>query len=95
MLALPDAVREEEVLACVVLKDLVASPDTARALFDHCHQRLAYYKAPGWIWFAETLPTTGTQKIQKHAIFASGVDPTTLPGMVDLRHLKKRSGTVA
>ena len=92
VMALPDEVREEEVLACVVLKDLEGheTTETARALFEFCLQQLAYYKAPGWLWFAAEIPTTGTQKIQKHRIFPEGTDPRTLPGMHDLRPLKKR-----
>ncbi len=95
VMALPDEVREEEVLACVVLKDRegAETAQTARALFDFCHQQLAYYKAPGWLWFAEAIPTTGTQKIQKHRIFPEGADPKTLPGMHDLRPFKKRHRT--
>ena len=76
-------------LACVVLHD-EARETTAEMLFDHCHARLAYFKAPGWIYFADTLPTTGTQKIQKHQIFPAGTDPRALPGMFDLRERKKR-----
>lgn len=92
VMALPDEVREEEVLACVVLKAgrEGETADTARTLFDFCHQQLAYYKAPGWLWFAAEIPTTGTQKIQKHRIFPEGADPRTLPGMHDLRAFKKR-----
>ena len=93
VMALPDGVREEEVLACVVLKDGSAAQtgDTARTLFDFCNANLAYYKAPGWLWFATEIPTTGTQKIQKHRIFPEGQDPRTLSGMHDLRALKKRN----
>lgn len=94
VMAVADEVREEEVLACIVLKAGV--PDSgdpsalAQAIFQHCHQAMAYYKAPGWIWFTPQIPTTGTQKIQKHAIFARGADPRQAPGMLDLRALKKR-----
>lgn len=93
VMALPDDVREEEVLACVVLKDRTdaETADTARTLFDFCHANLAYYKSPGWLWFAAEIPTTGTQKIQKHRIFPEGQDPRTLSGMHDLRALKKRN----
>ncbi len=94
VLALPDELREEEVLACVVLHAGAApqgrSEATARTLFDHCRTQLAYFKAPGWLWFADAIPTTGTQKIQKHGLFPPGSDPRTLAGMVDLRGLKKR-----
>lgn len=95
VMAVPDEIREEEVLACVVLNPATAAgvsrEDVARQLFDFCHQQLAYYKAPGWLWFADSIPTTGTQKIQKHRIFLEGIDPRTLAGMIDLRALKKRS----
>ena len=94
VLAVADELREEEVLACIVLKSGVpegaAQGALAQALFEHCHRSLAYYKAPGWIWFTPQIPTTGTQKIQKHAIFARGVDPRGVEGMVDLRGMKKR-----
>ena len=93
VMALPDEVREEEVLACVVLKEHAdaETAGTARVLFDFCHVNLAYNKAPGWLWFAAEIPTTGTQKIQKHRIFPEGQDPRTLPGMHDLRAFKKRN----
>ncbi len=92
VLAVPDELREEEVLACVVLRDV---PDVDRGvvvqlLFDFCYANLAYYKAPGWIWLTDRIPTTATQKIQKHQLFEPGIDPRKLPGMVDLRARKKR-----
>lgn len=91
VLAAPDPVREEEVLACIVLHDASAnSAATADALFEHCFAQLAYFKAPGWIYFTPSLPTTGTQKIQKHQIFPAGSDFLALRGMFDLRARKKR-----
>ena len=94
VMAVPDDIREEEVLACIVLKSHArAASDTQallRSLFAHCEAGLAYFKAPGWVWFSEQIPTTGTQKIQKHSIFGADVDPRTLPGMHDLRAWKKR-----
>lgn len=90
VVAVPDEVREEEVLACIVLAHGEANAATARSLFDFCNARLAYYKAPGWILFVDDLPTTGTQKIQKHRIFEPGVDPRSCDGIVDLRSFKKR-----
>ncbi len=91
VLAAPDPVREEEVLACIVLHDASAStPSTADTLFEHCFAQLAYFKAPGWIYFTASLPTTGTQKIQKHQIFPVGTDYLSLPGMFDFRARKKR-----
>jgi crotonobetaine/carnitine-CoA ligase len=90
VLAVPDELREEEVLACVVPKAGAGDRALAEDLFRFCHERAAYFKAPGWVWFADALPTTGTQKIQKHQIFPAGSDPRSLPGIVDLRGLKRR-----
>jgi crotonobetaine/carnitine-CoA ligase len=61
-----------------------------RDLFDHCDASLSYFKTPGWIWFTHEIPTTGTQKVQKHQLFAADVDPRTVDGMMDLRAWKKR-----
>ena len=91
VMAVKDEVREEEVLACLVLKSGGGDKDKAASLFRFCHERLAYYKAPGWIWFTRELPTTGTQKIQKHTIFPGIADPRQASGMLDLRSLKKRT----
>jgi acyl-CoA synthetase (AMP-forming)/AMP-acid ligase II len=90
VLAVKDELREEEVLACVVLKGSANIADAAQRLFQHCYERMAYYKAPGWIHFLDCLPTTGTQKIQKHTIYPGGIDPRTAAGVVDLRDHKKR-----
>ena len=87
--AAPDEVREEEVLACIVLAPGVEpSEATARALFDHAFARLAYFKPPGWVRFMAELPVTGTQKVVKHKIFAEGEDPRA--EAFDFRPLKKR-----
>ena len=91
VLAVRDEVREEEVMACIVLKEPLPPEWAADELFRFCYDRLAYYKAPGWIHIVESLPTTGTQKIQKHTIFPSDVDPRSLPGVQDLRSRKKRN----
>ena len=98
VLAVPDDVREEEVLACIVLKP--SAPDAtqslgrteaARAIFEFCREHQAYYKAPGWLLFRTEIPTTGTQKIQKHRLFTPGTDPRSDPEIVDLRTFKRRT----
>lgn len=91
VMAVKDDLREEEVLACIVLKAPKAEAEIAEALFEFCSQRLAYYKAPGWIHIVDALPTTGTQKIQKHQIYPGGTDPRQHPGMQDFRARKRRS----
>jgi acyl-coenzyme A synthetase/AMP-(fatty) acid ligase len=91
VLAAPDEIREEEVMACVVpMAGVTADRALAETLFDWCMQRLAYFKAPGWILFVPALPTTGTQKVQKSQIFPRGQDPRAAPGAIDLRERKKR-----
>jgi crotonobetaine/carnitine-CoA ligase len=92
VLAVADELREEEVMACVVpMPGVAADRALAGRLVDWCLARLAYFKAPGFILFVEGLPTTGTQKVQKVAIFPRGEDPRQRPGVLDLRALKKRS----
>src|SRR4029078_7262570 len=92
VVAAPDELREEEVLACIVPMP-GTTPDAALAetLFEQCNARLAYFKAPGWILFLGKLPTTGTQKVQKTLIFAPGEDPRQRPGIIDPRSRKRRS----
>ena len=91
VIGVPDELREEEVFACIVVmpgEGIVT--DSARILFDWCMTRLAYFKAPGYILFCDTLPTTGTQKVQKTQIFSPDTDPRTLPGVIDFRAYKRR-----
>jgi crotonobetaine/carnitine-CoA ligase len=90
VMAVKDELRDEEVLACVVLKRALPPQEAATALFAHCNERLAYYKPPGWVHIVDSLPTTGTQKIQKHNIYPGDTDPRTLPDVIDLRTLKRR-----
>jgi crotonobetaine/carnitine-CoA ligase len=91
VLAVPDDVREEEVMACIV--PMTGTPpgrELGAQLQRWCLGRLAYFKAPGWILFVERLPTTGTQKVQKAQIFPTGEDPRQHPGALDLRDTKRR-----
>ncbi|CUH53698.1 AMP-binding protein [Shimia marina] len=87
VVAVPDAMRDEEVMACIqIIGDV--SEALAEELFEWCFARLAYYKAPGWIRFMADIPVTGTQKIQKHSLFGAESDPTA--GALDYRGRKKR-----
>ena len=90
VMSVKDEVREEEVLACIVTRSGSDDRALAESIFAYCNERLAYYKAPGWIWFTGELPTTGTQKIQKHVMFPGMSDPRESPGMIDFRALKRR-----
>jgi crotonobetaine/carnitine-CoA ligase len=91
-IAVADELREEEVFACIVPAiQTQVSEEIALDIFNHCFERLAYYKAPGWLLFVESLPVTGTQKVIKHKIFSADIDPCKQQGVFDLRHLKKRT----
>ena len=91
-----DDLREEEVLACIVLRDPAhAGRDTAERLVRWSLDRLAYFKAPGWIVFVDSLPVTYTQKIRKRDLFGPGEDPRMRPDCHDFRALKKPSGSGA
>lgn len=94
VVAVADEVREEEVLACVVLMPGVAG-DTGKAeeLLRWCGLRLAYFKVPGWVIFRNELPTTGTQKVQKTKIFAAGEDPRQCADAIDVRAMKRRDAS--
>jgi crotonobetaine/carnitine-CoA ligase len=94
VMPIADDLREEEVLACIVLKPMHAgSLELAQSITRFALERLAYFKAPGWVLFLEELPVTATQKLQKSKIFASGEDPTTRPNMFDCRGLKQTRRT--
>jgi acyl-CoA synthetase (AMP-forming)/AMP-acid ligase II len=91
VLAVPDEIREEEVMACVVpMPGVAGGAALGERLVAWCLERLAYFKAPGWVLFLDALPTTGTQKVQKTQIFPPGEDPRRRPGALDVRELKKR-----
>jgi crotonobetaine/carnitine-CoA ligase len=91
VLAVPDEIREEEVMACIVpMPGVTADRALAERLMDWCLAKLAYFKAPGFILYVDRLPTTGTQKVQKAQIFPRGEDPRRRAGVLDLRALKKR-----
>ncbi|WP_310633853.1 AMP-binding protein [Paraburkholderia sp.] len=91
--ATPDAVRGDEVLACVIARETVAdaaAAPLAAELAQLCLAQLAYFKAPGYVAFVDALPLTGTQKVQRAALKELA---RTLPGSsrcIDTRALKKR-----
>lgn len=87
-----DELRDEEVYACVVLKDeFVPGPALADALARFALEKLAYFKVPGWVAFLDSLPTTYSQKLRKGEIFGD-VDPRRYPTAVDVRGIKQSRG---
>jgi acyl-CoA synthetase (AMP-forming)/AMP-acid ligase II len=92
VIAAPDALRDEEVMACVVVAPgHAADRTTAASLQQWCLERLAYFKAPGYIAFVDALPTTSTNKVQKTRLAAFGANPLLAPLCFDLRAFKKRT----
>jgi acyl-CoA synthetase (AMP-forming)/AMP-acid ligase II len=92
--ATPDAVRGDEVLACIVLRegagDAAQRAQIAASIVDHALAQLAYYKAPGYVAFVEALPLTPSQKIQRGQLREMA---QSLPGQghcIDTRSMKKR-----
>ena len=89
--AVPDPVRGDEVLACVVLHDPRAAGESlATDLAGHALERLAYFKAPGYVAFCANLPLTPTEKIQRARLKELGLDLLQAGGCVDLRTMKRR-----
>ncbi|MDR6539651.1 AMP-binding protein [Variovorax soli] len=93
--ATPDAVRGDEVLACIVVRDEVEVSERARIaqdIVEHALAQLAYYKAPGYVAFVDALPLTASQKIQRGQLRELA---QALPGQAhcfDTRAMKKRQG---
>ncbi|MFN0304561.1 MAG: AMP-binding protein [Burkholderiales bacterium] len=91
VIAAPDALRDEEVMACIVAPlDVPRTRETAISIQDWCLARLAYFKAPGFIAFIDALPTTSTNKVQKIKLADFGANPMEAPACFDLRDRKKR-----
>ena len=96
VMPIADELRDEEVMACIVVAPGVAlDRATAASIFAHCSQHLAYFKAPGWIVFRSSLPTTTTNKVQKRLIFSPDENPCTTPSSFDFRQEKRRPGSAA
>jgi acyl-CoA synthetase (AMP-forming)/AMP-acid ligase II len=91
--AAPDDVRGDEVLACVVRREPRPDEDLQALAADitrHALQQLAYYKAPGYVAFVETLPLTLSQKVQRAQLKTLAQTLPGQPGCFDTRALKKR-----
>lgn len=93
--AVPDALRGDEVLVCIVPREPIDAEQRAAAatsIVEHALSRLAYYKAPGYVAFVDALPLTASQKIQRGELRTLA---HSLPGQahcIDTRSMKKRQG---
>jgi acyl-CoA synthetase (AMP-forming)/AMP-acid ligase II len=90
----PDDLRGDEVLACIVTHgtlDFKHRTELAERIVKFTLSQLAYFKAPGYVAFVDSLPLTTSQKIQRAELKTMG---QVLPGQAncfDMRSLKKRS----
>ena len=69
------AAGEDEVKACVVLKE--GHTLTAPELIQWCEPRMPYFVIPRYIEFLETLPKTPSEKIQKIELRKAGISAGT------------------
>ncbi|MBK7615217.1 MAG: AMP-binding protein [Burkholderiales bacterium] len=92
--AVPDAVRGDEVLACIVTEPALQGDadkaTLATELVQWCLGRLAYYKAPGYVGFVAALPLTTSQKVQRGELRTLALSLLEQGLCVDTNALKKR-----
>jgi acyl-CoA synthetase (AMP-forming)/AMP-acid ligase II len=89
VLPIEDELRGEEVMALVQTDESAASEALAIDLVNHCLERLAYFKAPGYIAFVDHLPTTASQKLQRGEIRSLGRELHAKGKAFDMRARKR------
>jgi acyl-coenzyme A synthetase/AMP-(fatty) acid ligase len=83
-------------MACVVAAaGTEPNADTAAAIVRRTLTALAYFKAPGYVGFFDSLPLTPSAKPRRADIRALAVSALTAGDCHDLRHLKKRGTATA
>ena len=91
--AVPDEVRGDEVFACVIIdREADSWPDAAHGIVRHCLDRLAYFKAPGYLARCHELPLTATEKIQRAALRDLAAQRLAAGEYIDTRALKAGHG---
>jgi fatty-acyl-CoA synthase len=82
----PDEYVGDQVMAAIVLRDDAELSPAAFEEFLKAQRDLSPKAWPRYVWIAEDLPSTATNKILKRELIARGVDPTG-------RTVWKRDGT--
>jgi Acyl-CoA synthetases (AMP-forming)/AMP-acid ligases II len=78
----PDAMRGEEVKACLILKDGFRPEDVPpEKVLDHARKHLARFKVPRYVQYYAEFPRTGSNKIAKKRLVDG--EGTTLTGTYD------------
>lgn len=88
--AMPDQVRGDEVAAAIITEEAGADRALAENIVRWSLEQMAYYKAPGWICFVDSLPLTATEKIQRGGLKDFVARLMRDGAFFDLRDLKKR-----
>ncbi|MCH1483201.1 MAG: AMP-binding protein [Alphaproteobacteria bacterium] len=91
----PDPLREQEVACLVVPAPGIRAEDLFDQLFALAEDDLAYFKAPGWFAVVDSLPLTGTQKLQRGALQTQLVQMLEGGQLHDFRHRKSRRNRAA
>ena len=78
VVGVPDPLREEEVKACIVLRE---GEDAATVppgvLFEHCAARLADFKVPRYLEYRHDFPRTPTLRVQRNKLAHAGGEAGT------------------
>ena len=88
--ATPDQVRGDEVAAVIIAEEAGAGRALAEDIVRWSLEQMAYYKAPGWICFTDSLPLTATEKIQRGGLKDFVARLMCDGAFFDLRDLKRR-----
>lgn len=88
--AMPDRVRGDEVAAVIIAGQAGADRQLAEDIVRWSLEQMAYYKAPGWICFVDSLPLTATEKIQRAGLKDYVAKLMGEGAFFDLRDLKRR-----
>ena len=87
----PDDIRGDEVMACVIpTNDAARDQQAAEHIVSTALETLAYFKVPGYIAFTDTLPLTASEKPKRGDIKALAVTMLQSGKCYDVRHLKQR-----
>jgi crotonobetaine/carnitine-CoA ligase len=71
----PSELGEHDVMAVVVVKE--GEKLSPEELILHCEQRMAKFMIPRYIELRDSIPKTGTHRVQKSALKREGVGPST------------------
>lgn len=86
--AVPDALRGDEVFACLIADD--PSSALAHDIVAWALGQMAYYKVPGHVAFVQALPLTATNKLQRAELKLLAARLLDDPATVDTTALKRR-----